>query len=118
MARVPKARRRFAPNPGRPVFGPRQARFFWHVAELIVPEAARLDRNGRRRLRLIVGSALNQRPPFERFQLRLFLLVVQWLPAVFLLRPLDRLPPRTQSTILRLFENAPLGLVRAGFWGL
>ena len=101
----------------RPVFSDRQAAFVLHLATRLVPEAASLDPRRRRRIRLIMRRMLRRRSGGERFQVRLFLWVIRWLPAPVFFRPFERVPTGVQNWLLRRLESAPLKLVRAGFWG-
>jgi len=106
------------PRTAKRVLSRERAEFLAYLATRIVPESAALGRVEQRRFMLIARFALGNRPAFERFQVRLFLWIVQWLPAFILLRPFEGLPLPWQDAILRLLENAPLALIRAGFWGL
>ncbi|HVO17279.1 MAG TPA: hypothetical protein VMV26_18805 [Alphaproteobacteria bacterium] len=106
------------PRTAKRVLSRERAEFLAYLATRIVPESAALGRVERRRFMLIARFALGNRPAFERFQVRLFLWIVQWLPAFVTLRSFEGLPLPWQDAILRLLENAPLALIRAGFWGL
>ena len=101
----------------RPVFSDRQAAFVLHLATRLVPEAASLDPRRRRRIRLIMRRMLRRRSGAERFQVRLFLWIIRWLPAPVFFRPFERTPTGVQNWLLRRLESAPLKLVRSGFWG-
>ena len=67
---------------------------------------------------MIIRLMLLRRSGMERFQVRLFLFVLRWLPAPVFFRPFERIPNSAQTWILLRFENAPIKLFRAGFWGL
>ena len=110
--------RRILPQDTKPVFNERQAAFLVHLATCLVPEVADFDARGRKRMRLIIRAALNKRSPFERLQVKLFLGVIQWAPALIYFRPFERIPPSAQTAILHWLEGAPIKLVRVGFWGL
>lgn len=90
---------------------------FRAVATTVVPEAADLDEAGWRELEGIVENALAQRPPRLRRQLLLFIRVIELLPAVRG-RRFSGLAPGPRARFLAALENAPLLLVRRGFWGL
>lgn len=66
----------------------------------------------------VVGEAAAERPLALRLQLELFFFVIRWLPALLWLRPFDRLPPAHQDYLLRALQEAPVALVRKGFWGV
>lgn len=92
--------------------------FLLLTAEAIVPEVASLDAGERRAFRAILEDALAGRPPGVRRQLSLFLTILRLAPVLRWGAPLDRLPSERRRAVLRWFENAPLTLLRKGFWGL
>jgi len=100
------------------VLGDSQARFLVHLGTRMAPGIAGLDRRGVKRFRLVIRRMLLRRSAAERFQVRLLLFVIRWLPAPVFLRPFERIPRGAQDWILRRFETAPFRLLRAGFWGL
>lgn len=93
-------------------------RSFRAVAETVVPEAADLDRDGWEQLERIVEDALADRPPAVRRQLALLLRVLEWLPALRYGRRLSSLDRGRRTRILAAVQDAPLLLLRRGFWGL
>ena len=103
---------------GPKVFSERQARFLLQLGQCVAPGVADLDTRGKKRFRMIIRLMLLRRSGMERFQVRLFLLVLRWLPAPVFFRPFERIPSSAQTWILLRFENAPIKLFRAGFWGL
>lgn len=105
-------------SPDTPVFSARQAAFLQHLATRIIPEASGMSARQAKRLRLIVRGMLRRRSGMERFQVRVFLFAIRWLPAVVYFRPFERIPEHAQDGILGWLEAAPLKLIRAGFWGL
>ena len=92
--------------------------FLLRTAEALVPEAAALDDEARSAFAAIVEEALEARPAGVRRQLSLFLTVLRLAPVVRWGVPLDRLTPARREAALRWFENAPLTLLRKGFWGV
>lgn len=100
------------------VFSESQARFLVRLGARMAPGIAELDWRGRKRFRLIIRGMLLRRSGMERFQVRLLLRVIRWLPAIVFFRPFERIPVGAQDWILRRLENAPIKLLRAGFWGL
>lgn len=87
------------------------------VAGRVAPETAELDAAGRAGFVAVVERALALRPPEQRAQFRLFLRLVRWLPAPLYLRPFEQLRPEQADGVLRWFQDAPVKLLRIGFWG-
>jgi hypothetical protein len=65
-----------------------------------------------------VRRTLGARPKSLQRQFALFLAVVRWLPALRFGAPIESLAPEKQDAALRWFQNAPISLLRKGFWGL
>jgi hypothetical protein len=91
---------------------------FRAVAETVVPEAARLDEAGWRRLERIVEDALAMRPPMLHRQLRALLRVIHFLPVARWGRTFPALTPRQRERFLARLQDAPAFTLRRGFWGL
>lgn len=66
----------------------------------------------------IMRTAVAERPPVLQFQLRLFLWFLRWCPLLAFGGRLERLNESEQEAFLTGLENAPVALVRKGFWGL
>ena len=66
----------------------------------------------------IIHGAIARRPAALQRQLRLFFFLLRWLPAVRYLAPFDRLAAQQQTAVLTWFQDAPIGLLRKGFWGV
>ena len=66
----------------------------------------------------LVDQALAARSPAMRRQFGLFLQMLRWWPLLRYVRPLEMLDPRQQDAVLRGFQDAPVQLVRSGFWGV
>ncbi len=96
-----------------PVRGPFRA-----LAATIVPEAATLDEAGWQEAEGIVSAALAMRPEAMVRQLLLFIRIANWLALLPYGRPFTRLGPAARRAHLTRLENAPLLLIRRGFWGL
>jgi hypothetical protein len=96
----------------------KRRQFFLAIAARIVPETAALDEGARERGLLLIEDLLASRPARMRRELAMFLLLVRWLPAWRHGRPLDWLAPADQDMALAWFQNAPVALVRKGFWGV
>ena len=95
-----------------------QWKFLFQLARRIVPEADGLDAAGRATMRAIIEQALSSRPPAARRQFGLVLRIRRWAPALRYAAPLDKLSPERQDAALGWFQDAPLALLRKGFWAL
>lgn len=91
---------------------------FRAVATTVVPEAARLDEAEWAGLEGIVERALALRPPRLRRQLRTLIQLLEWLPLVRYGRRLTALDPARRARVLTRVQDAPVLLLRRGFWGL
>lgn len=90
----------------------------WVLARRVVPESASMTPGDRDAMLELVDQALAARSPAMRRQFGLFLQVLRWGPVLRYLRPMDRLGARQQDAVLRGFQEAPVQLVRSGFWGV
>jgi hypothetical protein len=88
------------------------------VAVAIVPEAARLDREGWGQLEAIVEVALGERPASMARQLRLLLRLLDALAMLRYRRRLPALDPLLRARLLATLQDSRLVLLRRGFWGL
>lgn len=104
--------------PSGPPLAARTGGVFRAVVTTIVPEAARLDGAQWAELETIVRRFLARRPAHSRRQLAVLLALLDWLPVLRYGRRLTALDPRRRARFLALVEDAPLLLVRRGFWGL
>jgi hypothetical protein len=91
---------------------------FRDLAVTIVPEAARLEERGWGELESIIGKALAARPSELRRRLTLFIHVLNVLPLFVHGRTFEGLDPIRRDRFLQGVQDAPLLLVRRGFWGL
>lgn len=98
--------------------GPDKEAFLVAVARRVVPEVAMLDERGLVHFTAIIDRALGDRSEEVRTKFGTFLSVLRWAPVVRYGAPFDRLAPRRQDAVLRWFEDAPIGLLRKGLWGL
>lgn len=92
--------------------------FLLLIGVRIAPGLGRLDERERERVRAIIERAIAMRPPAVRRQLGAFLNLVRWAPVVRYGAPFDRLAPARQDAVLRWFQDAPIGRLRSGFWGV
>jgi hypothetical protein len=88
------------------------------IAATVVPESVQLDTAEWSRLEGIIVDAITPRPPATRRQLLLLIRLIEWLPLVRFGRRFTRLDPGRRTRFLTSLENAPVLLVRRGFWGL
>ena len=88
------------------------------VGEAVVPEAARLDDVQWAEVERIIEDALATRPARMVRQLLLLIRLLQWLPVLRYGRPLTALDPRRRAQFLASVQDAPVLLLRRGFWGL
>jgi hypothetical protein len=98
--------------------GPDKEAVLLAAARRIVPEVAALDDRELGHFTVIIGRALGDRPEEVRNKFGTFLGVLRWAPVARYGAPFDRLAPRRQDAVLRWFEDAPIGLLRQGMWGL
>jgi hypothetical protein len=94
------------------------AETFMVIAETITPEVASLDAEGRARMVAIVDEALMDRDATTRKQIATFLGVIWKAPFVRYGRTFGGLDSTRRIAVLEWFENAPISLLRSGFWGL
>jgi hypothetical protein len=95
-----------------------KAEFLRVLAARIVPETAELDTGGMSRFFGLIDEALLERPPSVRRQFGIYLGILRWAPLARFGGPFEKLSEDRQDAVLRWFESCPVGLLRAGFWGL
>lgn len=98
-------------------FGPVRESFR-ALAVTIVPEACSLDARAWDDLERIVEEGLASRPPSIRRQLRFFVRLLDLLPVLRFGRTFRSLDPSRRTTFLLGVQDAPVLLIRRGFWGL
>ena len=91
---------------------------FRAVAATVVPEAIRLDEKGWVELEQIIGDALEAKPAGLRRQLTLFIRALDVLPIFRYGQTFQCLDPTRRNLFLLGIQDAPLLLLRRGFWGL
>lgn len=91
---------------------------FRSVVVTIVPEASGLDQAGWSHLESLVENMLDQRPAAMARQLRLFLNIIEWLPALRYGRRFSSLDAAKRTSVLTYLQDHPVELMRVGFWGL
>jgi hypothetical protein len=98
-------------------FGPVRETFR-AVATTVVPEAVRLGPDEWTEVEQIVERGLASRPPSIRRQLRLFVRILNVLPLFRFGRTFRRLDDARRTRFLLAIQDAPLLLLRRGFWGV
>jgi len=84
----------------------------------VVPEAAGLDVAGWDEFDRVVENGLASRPPSIRRQLRFLVRLLDVLPLLRYGRTFRALDAESRTRFLRAIQDAPLLLLRRGFWGL
>jgi hypothetical protein len=96
-----------------PVRGPFRA-----IATTIVPEAVSLDASGWAEVERLVEKALEPRPAAIKRQIGALIRAIELLPVLRWGRPFTRLAASDRTRFLSGLQNAPVLLLRRGFWGL
>jgi len=91
---------------------------FRAIATTVVPEAGRLDAAGWGELERLVERLLDPRPAAVKRQLQLLIRAIEYLPVLRRGGRFTRLAARERAGFLTGLENAPVLLIRRGFWGL
>ena len=91
---------------------------FRAFAATVVPEASGLDTSGWADLEQLVEKTLERRPPAVRRQLRALVRAIDFLPVFRWGRRFVNLGAPERTLFLESLEDAPLLLLRRGFWGL
>ena len=91
---------------------------FRAIATTVVPEAERLDAAGWAELERLVEKMLEPRPAAIKRQLQLLIRAIEILPLLRRGNRFTRLSASNRARFLSGLENAPVLLLRRGFWGL
>lgn len=91
---------------------------FRAIAVTVVPEAGRLDAAGWADVERLVEKTLEPRPASVKRQLRLLIRAIGLLALLRRGKPFTSLSPEERTAFLSALENAPLVLLRRGFWGI
>ncbi len=84
----------------------------------LVPRAATFDDAAREASRRLVEDLVGAMPAANQRKLGLFLVIIDVLAFLFGLRPYRALPEARRRRLLAWLFDAPVGLLRKGFWGL
>ncbi|MFZ2493337.1 MAG: hypothetical protein WA208_17800 [Thermoanaerobaculia bacterium] len=101
----------------QPTFAPVRESFR-AVATTIVPEAVKLGPEEWAEVEAIIEQGLASRPAAIRRQLRLFVRILELLPLVRFGRTFRGLDESRRVRFLLAMQDAPLLLLRRGFWGV
>jgi len=101
----------------QPTFAPVRDTFR-AVATTIVPEAVKLRPDEWGEVESIIEQGLASRPASIRRQLRLFVRILGLLPLVRFGRTFRHLDEERRTRFLLAIQDAPLLLLRRGFWGI
>lgn len=88
------------------------------VGARVVPETAALTPAQCDQWRAVIADALGDRPEAMRRQFRAFLGIIERGPMLRFGAPFSALAPERQDRVLRWLQDAPVELLRKGFWGL
>ncbi len=91
---------------------------FRAIVSTVVPAAAELDGEAWLEVDRLVVDSLRQRPRALQRRLRLFLALVQWLPALRHGKPFTSLDDERRASVLARLQDHPVDLIRVGFWGV
>ncbi len=91
---------------------------FRAIAVTVVPEATGLDEGAWGEVERLVEKTLEPRDAAIKRQLTLLIRAIGLLPFLRYGRPFTRLSPGERTRFLAALENAPVLLLRRGFWGL
>lgn len=97
--------------------GQRLRRFEALQADL-VPRSRHFDEAARIASRRLVDDFVGTMPASNQRKLGLFLLIIDVLALLTGLRPYRALPEARRLRLLAWLFDAPIGLLRKGFWGL
>lgn len=98
-------------------FAPVRERFR-AIARTIVPAAAALGDAEWLELERIIEQGLASRPRSVRRQLRILVRALDWIPLLRYGRTFRSLDAARRTRFLSAIQDAPLLLLRRGFWGL
>lgn len=88
------------------------------IGEVVLPSQDSLDERGWLEAEAIMERALRPRPVGVKRQIRLFLRLVDFLPALTTGRTLTRLPLARRAAFLARLHRSPLMPLRRGLWGI
>lgn len=91
---------------------------FRTLATTIVPAASTLDENGWNEVERLIDRGLASRPASIARQLRVLVRALDVIPLLRFGRRFRDLDDARRTRFLRAIENAPLLILRRGFWGL
>lgn len=84
----------------------------------LVPRARRFTPEQRQASLCLVDDFIAGKPPLIRFQIFLFMMLVDAVSLFAGLRTFKNLPPRKKIRVMKWFFDCPIALFRKGFWGI
>jgi hypothetical protein len=97
--------------------GLRQERFEALQARL-VPRSEKFETTERAESRRLINELVGKMPEANQRKLGLFLVIIDLISLFFGLKPFRKLSRDKQERVLAWLFDAPVGLLRKGFWGL
>jgi hypothetical protein len=91
---------------------------FEALQQALVPRAAKFTAAERDESRRMINDLVGRMPAGNRKKLGLFLAIIDGLSFLFGMAPFRKLSAETQQRVLAFLFDAPVGLLRKGFWGL
>lgn len=91
---------------------------FEALQAVLVPRSKSFTPDQREASRAMINTLLASQPEVNRRKLALFLTIIDILAFVIGFRPFRALPEAKQEGLLTWLFDAPIGLLRKGFWGL
>lgn len=88
------------------------------IATTVVPEATGLDATQWDEVESIIARAIAARAPRLRRSLALYFALLEWLPLLRYGRRFSQLDAERRRRWLARLQDAPVLLVRRGFWGV
>jgi hypothetical protein len=93
-------------------------RTFRAIAECIVPSEADAAGASAAAALMVADAAIADRPLQDQKLIRLFLVIIEWLPVLRFARRFSKLSPLKQRRVLEFFESNRSSSMRAGFFGV
>lgn len=91
---------------------------FLALQALLVPRSQTLSTEEREAGLVLVNTLVGRMPQANQKKLRMFLLLIDLMSYIFMLRPFRKLPVVVQLRLLWFLFDGPVPLLRKGFWGL
>lgn len=96
----------------------RRARRFEALQGCLVPPARQFTDDQKKQSRQIINRVLQSQPASQQNKLKLFLILIELTSIMRTGKRFHALPYEKQERVLLIFFDAPIGILRKGFWGL